>query len=45
MGIMAALLDIPADEPKTFHLEVKSSKDAVNGFTFSPKQFKTVQNT
>ena len=41
-GMLAALLDTPIDRPKTFLLEVKTSRDAENGFVFSSKQFKTV---
>lgn len=44
-GIMAALLDISTDRPKTFHVEVKTSKARENGFAFSSRQLNTVQNT
>lgn len=41
---MATLLNISVDSPKTFHIEVKTSKAAENGFSFSSRQFKTVKN-
>ena len=43
-GTMATLLNISVDSPKTFHIEVKTSKAAENGFSFSSRQFKTVKN-
>ena len=42
-GIMAALLDVQTDQPKTFLLEVKTSKEIKNKFMFSSRQFKTVR--
>jgi hypothetical protein len=43
-GVLAALLNIRIDLPKTILLEVKTSKDTENGFAFSPRQFKMVKN-
>ena len=44
-GDLAALLEIPTDGPKTFFIEIKTSKFVENCFTFSPKQFITVKKT
>jgi hypothetical protein len=46
MGAMALLLpDLSTDGPKTFHIEVKTSRDAENGFAFSSRQLNTVHFT
>jgi hypothetical protein len=43
-GRMAALLNLAVDanRPKMFHIEVKTSRGAENGFAFSSRQFNTV---
>jgi len=41
-GTMAAFLNIPGDGGRVFHIEVKTSKEVEDGFSFSPRQFKTV---
>lgn len=42
-GVLAAILGIVPDGPKTFLLEVKASKNPENGFQFSSRQFKLVR--
>ena len=41
-GLMAAILDLTTDGPKTFLLEIKTSKNFERGFMFSSTQFKLV---
>lgn len=41
-GAMAAILEIPVKGHKKFHIEVKTSKGAENGFAFSSRQLNTV---
>lgn len=42
---MATLFDIEIDKPKTFYIEVKTSKEVENGFAFSSRQLNTVPST
>ena len=42
---LAKLLGISDGRPRNLLLEVKASRDVENGFAFSPRHFRTVQNT
>jgi hypothetical protein len=42
-GVLAAILEIVPDGPKTFLLEVKASKNPENSFQFSSRQLQLVR--